>query len=53
MEKNNAMMILEEIKSSDLIENRVQLLTQLAQLDTQGDSDVPSFLQSLTVSTLC
>ncbi|XP_013605045.1 PREDICTED: uncharacterized protein LOC106312179 isoform X1 [Brassica oleracea var. oleracea] len=48
MEKNNAMMILEEIKSSDLIENRVQLLTQLAQLDTQGDSDVPSFLQSLT-----
>ncbi|CAG7900257.1 unnamed protein product [Brassica rapa] len=48
MEKKNAMRILEEIKSSDLIENRVQLLTQLAQLDTQENSDVASFLQSLT-----
>ncbi|CAH8282987.1 unnamed protein product [Eruca vesicaria subsp. sativa] len=45
---NNAMRILEEIKSSDLIENRVQLLTQLAQLDTQENPDVPSFVQSLT-----
>ncbi|KAJ4878838.1 Uncharacterized protein Rs2_35892 [Raphanus sativus] len=46
--ENNAMRILEEVKSSDLIENRVQLLTQLAQLDTQENSDVPSFVQSLT-----
>ncbi|CAN8295604.1 unnamed protein product [Cochlearia groenlandica] len=46
--ENNAMKILEEIKSSDLIENRVQLLTQLSQLDTEENSDVPSFVESLT-----
>ncbi|KAF8111654.1 hypothetical protein N665_0073s0014 [Sinapis alba] len=47
MEKN-AISILEEIKSSDLIENRVQLLTRLSQLDPQDNSDVPSFVESLT-----
>ncbi|CAA7054052.1 unnamed protein product [Microthlaspi erraticum] len=46
--ENNAMRILEEIKSSDLIENRVQLLTRLAQLDIEETSDVPSFVDSLT-----
>ncbi|XP_024007724.1 uncharacterized protein LOC18994398 isoform X2 [Eutrema salsugineum] len=46
--ENNAMRILGEIKSSDLIENRVQLLTRLCQLDTEENSDVPSFVESLT-----
>ncbi|KAJ0245092.1 Holliday junction resolvase [Hirschfeldia incana] len=45
----NAIRILEEVKSSDLIENRVQLLTRLGQLDPQDDdSDLPSFVASLT-----
>ncbi|KAL0724009.1 hypothetical protein Bca4012_038608 [Brassica carinata] len=47
MEKS-AISILEEIKSSDLTENRVQLLTRLGQLDPQDSSDVPSFVESLT-----
>ncbi|VVA89980.1 unnamed protein product [Arabis nemorensis] len=46
--ENNAMKRLEEIKSSDLIENRVQLLTRLGQLDVEQNSDVPSFVESLT-----
>ncbi|CAH2038922.1 unnamed protein product [Thlaspi arvense] len=46
--ENNATRILEEIKSSDLIENRVQLLTRLVQLDTAENSDVSSFVESLT-----
>ncbi|XP_010457522.1 PREDICTED: uncharacterized protein LOC104738990 [Camelina sativa] len=46
--ENNAMKILEEIKSSDLIENRVQLLTRLSQLDIQEDSVSPSFVETLT-----
>ncbi|KAH0905593.1 hypothetical protein HID58_037420 [Brassica napus] len=47
MEKN-AIRILDEIKSSDLMENRVQLLTRLGQLDPQDNPDVPSFVESLT-----
>nr|VDD16868.1 unnamed protein product [Brassica rapa] len=47
MEKN-AIRILDEIKSSDLMENRVQLLARLGQLDPQDDTDVPSFVESLT-----
>ncbi|AAB80635.1 Contains similarity to Chlamydia outer membrane protein (gb/X53512) [Arabidopsis thaliana] len=47
MEKN-AMKLLEEIKSSDLIENRAQLLTRLSQLDVEENSDLPSFVESLT-----
>ncbi|KAL1188785.1 hypothetical protein V5N11_021948 [Cardamine amara subsp. amara] len=47
MEKN-AMKILEEIKYSDLIENRIQLLTRLSQLDAEDYSDLPSFVESLT-----
>ncbi|XP_010542977.1 PREDICTED: uncharacterized protein LOC104816017 [Tarenaya hassleriana] len=45
--ESKARRILEEIKSSDLIENRVQLLTQLAQLDIEDKSDVPSLMESL------
>ncbi|KAL9305013.1 hypothetical protein AtEden1_Chr1g0004181 [Arabidopsis thaliana] len=47
MEKH-VMKILEEIKSSDLIENRVQLLTRLSQLDVEDNSDLPFFVESLT-----
>lgn len=37
--------------SSQLIENRVQLLTRLSQLDVEDNSDLPSFVESLTVSS--
>ncbi|KAJ4914896.1 Uncharacterized protein Rs2_00446 [Raphanus sativus] len=47
MEKN-AISLREEVKSSDLMENRVQLLTRLGQLDPQYNPDVPSFIESLT-----
>ncbi|KAA8548482.1 hypothetical protein F0562_000251 [Nyssa sinensis] len=46
---NDVQSLLEAIKSSDVVENRVQLLTKLQELDITDKSELASLVESLTM----